>query len=63
VVLRVRPRRRKRLRTFAEKKGLASAKFAMGYYAEVGVGGPKDIEAARRWYSRVSIRILVLGFC
>lgn len=45
--------------TFAEKaarKGLASAEFAMGYYAEVGVGGPKDIEAARRWYSKVSIR-------
>ncbi|KDQ53398.1 hypothetical protein JAAARDRAFT_197546 [Jaapia argillacea MUCL 33604] len=43
--------------TFAEKaarKGLVSAKFAMGYYAEVGVGGPKDIEVARKWYSRAS---------
>jgi TPR repeat protein len=43
--------------TFAEKaarKGLPSAEFAMGYYTEVGVGGPKDIEAARQWYSRVS---------
>ena len=42
--------------TFAEKaarKGLASAEFAMGYYAEVGVGGPKDLEAARRWYTKV----------
>ena len=42
--------------TFAEKaarKGLPSAEFAMGYYTEVGVGGPKDIEAARKWYSRV----------
>lgn len=42
--------------TFAEKaakKGLPSAEFAMGYYAEVGVGGTKDIEAARRWYTRV----------
>lgn len=41
--------------TFAEKaarKGLASAEFAMGYYAEVGVGGPQDVEAARRWYKR-----------
>jgi TPR repeat protein len=44
--------------TFAEKaarKGLPSAEFAMGYYAEVGVGGPKDIEAATKWYTRVSM--------
>lgn len=43
--------------TFAEKaarKGLPSAEFAMGYYTEVGVGGPKDIEAARKWYTRAS---------
>jgi hypothetical protein len=43
--------------TFAEKaarKGLPSAEFAMGYYTEVGVGGAKDIEAARKWYTRVS---------
>jgi TPR repeat protein len=43
--------------TFAEKaarKGLPSAEFAMGYYTEVGVGGPRDIEAARKWYTRVS---------
>ncbi|KAH9050285.1 HCP-like protein [Lactarius hengduanensis] len=43
--------------TFAEKaarKGLPSAEFAMGYYVEVGVGGPKDIEAALRWYERAS---------
>jgi TPR repeat protein len=25
----------------------------MGYYTEVGVGGPKDIEAAIKWYTRV----------
>ncbi|KAF8137269.1 HCP-like protein [Boletus edulis] len=43
--------------TFAEKaarKGLPSAEFAMGYYKEVGVGGPKDIEAARKWYQLAS---------
>ncbi|TFK46747.1 HCP-like protein [Heliocybe sulcata] len=43
--------------TFAEKaarRGLPSAEFAMGYYAEVGVGGPKDIEGARKWYTRAS---------
>ncbi|KAF8155421.1 hypothetical protein B0H34DRAFT_798611 [Crassisporium funariophilum] len=41
--------------TFADKaarKGLPSAEFAMGYYAEVGVGGPKDLKAALMWYSR-----------
>jgi len=43
--------------TFAEKaarKGLPSAMFAMGYYAEVGVGGPKDINAAIKWYTKAS---------
>jgi TPR repeat protein len=42
--------------TFAEKaakKGLPTAEFAMGYYAEVGVGGTKDIEVARKWYTKV----------
>lgn len=41
--------------TFAEKaarKGLPSAEFAMGYYAEVGVGRPKDLKTAMMWYSR-----------
>lgn len=43
--------------TFAEKaakKGLPSAEFAMGYYAEVGVGGPKDMESARMWYQKAA---------
>jgi hypothetical protein len=50
--------------TFAEKaarKGLPSAEFAMGYYVEVGVGGPKDIEAARKWYERVCRAYLSLS--
>lgn len=41
--------------TFAEKaakKGLPSAEFAMGYYAEVGVGRAKDIQNAIRWYTK-----------
>ncbi|KAI6043888.1 HCP-like protein [Pisolithus marmoratus] len=43
--------------TFAEKaarKGLPSAEFAMGYYKEVGVGGPKDVNAAISWYQLAS---------
>ena len=42
--------------TFAEKaarKGLPSAEFAMGYYAEVGVGGLKDLQASVKCYKRV----------
>ena len=42
--------------TFADKaakKGLPSAEFAMGYYAEVGVGRPKDIQTALGWYKLV----------
>ena len=49
--------------TFAEKaarKGLPSAEFALGYYAEVGVGRPKDVDTARRWYQRVTL-ITFLG--
>ncbi|KIJ30859.1 hypothetical protein M422DRAFT_186581 [Sphaerobolus stellatus SS14] len=41
--------------TFADKaakKSLHSAEFAMGYYAEVGIGGPKDFETAKKWYAR-----------
>ena len=43
--------------TFAEKaarRGLPSAEFAMGYYAEVGVGSPNNIENARKWYQRAA---------
>jgi hypothetical protein len=51
--------------TFAEKaakRGLSSAEFAMGYYAEVGVGGSIDIEVARRWYTRVRLMPFSLFF-
>ena len=40
--------------TFAEKaakKGLPSAEFALGYYYEIGIGGRKDIELSKQWYS------------
>ncbi|KAK7014138.1 hypothetical protein VNI00_019375 [Paramarasmius palmivorus] len=44
-------------RIFAEKaakRGLPSAEFAMGYYAEVGVGGVKDLGEARAWYEKAA---------
>ncbi|KIJ43483.1 hypothetical protein M422DRAFT_253377, partial [Sphaerobolus stellatus SS14] len=36
---------------FADK-GLHSAEFAIGYYAEVGIGQSKDLEAAKEWYTK-----------
>ena len=44
--------------TFADKaarKGLATAEFALGYYLELGIGCRKDIEAAKKWYSKASL--------
>ncbi|KAG0140857.1 hypothetical protein CROQUDRAFT_83886 [Cronartium quercuum f. sp. fusiforme G11] len=41
--------------TFADKaarKHLPSAMFALGYYLEIGIGGTRDIEAAKQWYER-----------
>lgn len=43
--------------TFADKaarRGLPSAEFAMGYYAEVGVGGTRDVNMAIKWYTRAA---------
>ncbi|KZT64112.1 HCP-like protein [Daedalea quercina L-15889] len=34
----------------AASRGLPDAMFAMGYYAEVGVGCAKDLVAAQKWY-------------
>lgn len=37
----------------AAKQKLPSAEFAMGYYSEVGVGTPQDLDAAINWYRKV----------
>lgn len=45
--------------TFADKaarKGLASAEFALGYYHEVGVGTERNVELARKWYSKAAAK-------
>jgi TPR repeat protein len=42
--------------TFAEKaaaRSLPSAEFALGYFREVGINGPIDLDQAKRWYQRV----------
>ncbi|KAI1328634.1 hypothetical protein F5Y16DRAFT_145661 [Xylariaceae sp. FL0255] len=38
----------------AANAGLAKAEYGMGYFTEVGIGVPADIEAAKRWYWRAA---------
>ncbi|KAI4522108.1 HCP-like protein [Schizophyllum commune Loenen D] len=38
----------------AANKGLSKAEYAVGYYAEVGIGVKQDIELAKRWYMRAA---------
>ena len=38
----------------AANKGLNKAEYAVGYYAEVGIGIKQDIEFAKKWYMRAA---------
>lgn len=38
----------------AANKGLSKAEYAVGYYAEVGIGIKQDIEFSKRWYMRAA---------
>lgn len=38
----------------AAMAGLAKAEYAMGYYTEVGIGVPSNLEDAKRWYWRAA---------
>lgn len=38
----------------AANKGLNKAEYAVGYYAEVGIGIKQDVEFAKRWYMRAA---------
>jgi TPR repeat protein len=38
----------------AANKGLSKAEYAVGYYAEVGIGLKQDMEFAKRWYMRAA---------
>ena len=38
----------------AANKGLSTAEYAVGYYAEVGIGIKQDIDFAKRWYMRAA---------
>ncbi len=41
----------------AAHAGLAKAEYAMGYFTEVGIGAPANIEDAKRWYWRAACRL------
>lgn len=38
----------------AAMREFAKAEFAMGYFSEVGIGCPKSLEDAKRWYGRAA---------
>lgn len=38
----------------AAMAGLAKAEYAMGYFTEVGIGSPGNLEDAKRWYWRAA---------
>jgi TPR repeat protein len=38
----------------AAMAGLAKAEYAMGYFTEVGIGAPANLEDAKRWYWRAA---------
>ncbi|KAL2261024.1 hypothetical protein VTK26DRAFT_4786 [Humicola hyalothermophila] len=38
----------------AAMAGLSKAEYAMGYFTEVGIGVPADLEGAKRWYWRAA---------
>ena len=42
--------------------GLAKAEYAMGYFTEVGIGAPADLEAAKRWYWRAACEFSPFSF-
>ncbi|MCJ1467207.1 hypothetical protein MMC07_005830 [Pseudocyphellaria aurata] len=42
----------------AAQAGLAKAEYAMGYFTEVGIGAPINIEDAKRWYWRSACEYL-----
>jgi TPR repeat protein len=38
----------------AAQAGLAKAEYALGYFTEVGIGTPENLEDAKRWYWRAA---------
>lgn len=42
---------------------LPKALFAMGYFTEVGIGCPRSLDEAKRWYGRAAGKLNILGYC
>lgn len=42
----------------AAQAGLAKAEYAMGYFTEVGIGAPANLEEAKQWYRRAAGKFL-----
>lgn len=40
----------------AAQAGLAKAEYAMGYFTEVGIGAPANLDDAKRWYWRAACK-------
>ena len=40
----------------AAMAGLAKAEYAMGYFSEVGIGAPANLDDAKRWYWKASCK-------
>lgn len=38
----------------AAEKGLAKAEYALGYFTEVGIGVPANLDEAKRWYYKAA---------
>ena len=45
----------------AAMAGLAKAEYAMGYFTEVGIGAPANLEDAKRWYLRAAGEFISLS--
>ena len=46
----------------AANSGLAKAEYAMGYFTEVGIGCPAEIEGAKRWYWKAACELICPKF-
>lgn len=46
----------------AAAAGLAKAEYAMGYFSEVGIGVPSNLEDAQRWYWRAACKFSPFSF-
>ena len=47
----------------AANSGLAKAEYAMGYFTEVGIGTPANLEEAQRWYWRSAGELMEMHRC